>query len=89
LDLDRVEAGGYVICSAPDGGHDDYPDAGALACWAEKSMTKTIMPEIEVTSAPSFGGGARIFGGRGPMTDTADLSVGRPRSRYVRRGWGR
>ena len=59
LDLDKEEWGGYAICKAPEGGHDDYPDSAALACWAEKIAEEVIMPEISVTSASKDGGESR------------------------------
>lgn len=55
LDLDKVEFGGYAVCQAPDGGHDDYPDSAALAAWGEKIAEDVIMPFIQVSAAP-FGG---------------------------------
>lgn len=64
LDLDKVEHMGYAVCQAPDGGHDDYPDSGALACWGEKVSGSVFMPNIEVSSdAPVWGGGRRSTAG--------------------------
>jgi hypothetical protein len=48
-DLDRLQSGIYITCQAPDGGHDDYPDSAALACYAEKVGRAAALPEIEVT----------------------------------------
>lgn len=48
LDLDKVVHAGYSVCQAPDGGHDDYPDACALSCWAEKMSGELTIPGIEV-----------------------------------------
>lgn len=60
--LDKVEVGGYVVCQAPEGEHDDYPDSAALMCWAEKVMEEHFMPDIQVTSASNDGGGSRRGG---------------------------
>lgn len=54
FDLDRFERGGFVVCMAPEGGHDDYPDSGALACWAAKIIDEVIMPEIVVSKSNFF-----------------------------------
>ena len=64
LDLDREDYGGYAICRAPQGGHDDYPDSAALATWAEKVADEHVMPDIVVTSASGNGGGASRRGER-------------------------
>jgi len=57
LNLDKVDKGGYAVCQAPEGEHDDYPDSAALMCWAEKVMDEHLMPDIQVTSASDNGGG--------------------------------
>lgn len=63
LDLDKEDKGTYITCGAPEGGHDDFPDSSALACWAEKIAEEVMMPEIQVLSgkelALPFGGGAQ------------------------------
>lgn len=83
LDLDREDYGGYAVCQAPDGGHDDYTDSAALACWAEKMAQKGAMPEISVSSASAFGGRAS---GRGGSGDGATVeSAGHRGNRYARR----
>ena len=85
LDLDRKEVGGYTICEAPDGSHDDYPDSAALACWGEKILEQVRMPEIVVASA-STGGRKRGWGNQ--MGESDDIvvanSTGRG-GRYARR----
>jgi hypothetical protein len=58
LNLDRVEVGGYAVCQAPDGEHDDYPDSAALMCWGEKLMEELFMPDISVSSASGHDGRA-------------------------------
>ena len=95
LELDKVLHGGYAVCQAPEGGHDDYPDSAALACWAEKMMEDAIMPEIEVTSAPIGGGSGRRsydegqkFMGQdisGCGTTDISASIGGRAARYARR----
>ena len=62
LGLDKVESGGYAVCQAPEGEHDDYPDSAALACWGEKVMEEHFMPDIQVTSASDNGGGESRWG---------------------------
>lgn len=57
LDLDKVNRNGYVVCEAGDDGFDDYPDSGALACWAERYAKLETMPEVEVTHSVDVLGG--------------------------------
>jgi len=84
LDLDRIDYGSYAVCQAPEGGHDDYPDSAALACWAEKIAGDVALPEIKVESASTvFGGHGRR--GRGQSEGSVTVSGGRG-SRYARRG---
>ena len=64
IDLDKVDHGSYATYEAPEGGHDDYPDSGALFCWAEKVYGEVMIPEIEVTEAPGRGGVERRLGDR-------------------------
>jgi len=54
FDLDRFERSGYTVCAAPEGGHDDYPDSAALACWAAKIVNDVLMPDIIVTKSDNF-----------------------------------
>lgn len=58
-ELDKEEKDGVVFCQAPEGGHDDYPDSAALACWAEKLIDELTIPDIIVTSAPEGGAHGR------------------------------
>lgn len=85
LDLDKQERGGYAVCQAPEGGHDDYPDSAALACWGEKIMGDLIMPEIKVfSSAPGGGGDSRRRDNpsdAGTISTTMNGRGGRYRSR--------
>lgn len=60
LDLDKGVSGGYILCQAPEGGYDDYPDSAALACWAEKHAESVAMPEIIVTNQVSSHEGGRV-----------------------------
>lgn len=75
LDLDKEDRGGYVICRAPEGGHDDYPDSAALACWAEKVAADQVMPEVQVTTAPWGHGGSESWRGE-KVQDEQDSAVG-------------
>lgn len=77
LDLDKVDRGSYAVCQAPEGGHDDYPDSGALACWAEKVAEEVIMPDVQVTSASELqlGGGAGRRGRTMEATDEIEQST--------------
>lgn len=98
LDLDKTEYGGYAVCRAPDGGHDDYPDSAALACWAEKIADQVRIPEIQVSSASEGGdesrrgyGGGNFMGhnvrgdqGAGSLMDLSG-SLGHRSGRYIRR----
>jgi hypothetical protein len=68
LDLDKETVGGYAVCRAPEGGHDDYPDSAAMMAWAEKVADQVIMPDIQVTTS-NFGGGASR---RGPMNQEVE-----------------
>lgn len=76
-DLDKVQIGEYAVCKAPDGLHDDYPSSGALACWAEKLLSKLIMPPITVTDFDDFTSGYRGKSDEGP----------RGRADRYRQGW--
>lgn len=73
-DLDKFNSGGYVTCAAPEGGKDDYPDSAALAAWAEKISDEVIMPEIQVSSASSIGGGGGSRWSRGGSVSTSSGS---------------
>lgn len=95
LDLDKEEFGGYTLCRAPEGGHDDYPDSAALACWGEKVLEDVRMPEIEISSASDYGGGAsrrreapmaetELGGGRGTILEMMAKASGERASRYAR-----
>ncbi len=81
LDLDLIEYGGYAVCQAPPGGHDDYPDSGALATWGEYLSDGAVIPEIEVVSSASFGGGAS----RGGRHVSRTAPSGGRSGRYARR----
>ncbi len=88
LNLDRVEVGGYAVCQAPEGEHDDYPDSAAMMCWAEKISEELIMPDVQSTSASNNGGGASRWGKRNGMDQeqgvVATAGAGRG-GRYGRR----
>jgi hypothetical protein len=78
-DLDRVLHGSHVVCEAPEGQHDDYPDSAAMFCWAEKVAPKVIMPDIQVDSGGGRGRSTRQLGG-GNRQSRCDRS-----NRYARR----
>lgn len=88
--LDKVDVGGYAICQAPEGEHDDYPDSAALMTWGEKLLDELIMPDIQV-SAPSGGGegrwnrGGQHGGGEQGMADLTASGGGGRGGRYSRR----
>lgn len=75
LSLDRVRHGARVVIEGGEGCKDDFPDSGALACWAERSAPEVVMQEVEVTVSPIWGQGRAH---QGPPTE----------HRYARR-WGR
>jgi hypothetical protein len=94
LNLDKEISGGYTVCRAAEGEHDDYPDSAALACWAERQMSSLSMPTIEVSSAPFFQRTGGRASGRGHQ-DSERIQGGMPEvqssggsaHRYARR-WG-
>lgn len=66
LDLDKEETAGYVVCRAPEGGHDDFPCSGALACHGERVLGELRMPDIEMNDSrmvASSSGDVEISGG--------------------------
>lgn len=67
LDLDRMFSGGLVVYEGAEGGHDDYPSSACLATWAEKMAESSVMPDLEVSSAPLLGGGGSQRRGGGVM----------------------
>lgn len=73
-ELDKEESNGIVYCQAPEGGHDDYPDSAALACWAEKLIDELTIPDIIVTSAPEGGGFNSRRGNRFMGAEVSDRS---------------
>lgn len=88
LNLDKVVAGGYTLCQAPDGEHDDYPDSAALACWAEKLKDEVMMPTIEVSSTPLYTRSGRASGRANPSEEMGMPSIetsGSSGHRYARR----
>lgn len=85
LALDRIEHAGYATCQAPEGEHDDYPDSAALMCWGEKVMEEYFMPDIQVSSAPSGGGGSRWSSNGGGSGEGQVQASGGGRGRYSRR----
>ncbi len=88
LDLDKQDRGGYSLCCAPEGGHDDYPDSAALACWGEKLMGDLIMPEIKVfSSAPERGGGDSRRRDNPSDAGTISSTVNGRGGRYRSRGY--
>ena len=87
LDLDRMMSAGLVVYQGAEGGHDDYPSSACLATWGEKMADSTVMPDLEVSSAPLLGGGGSQRRGGGVMGAGA---LGSPSSsgragRYARR----
>jgi len=86
LDLDRLFSGGLVVYAGAEGGHDDYPSSACLATWAEKMADSTVMPDLEVSSAPFWGGGSQKRGG-GVMGAVAlgSPSTSARAGRYARR----
>lgn len=81
MDLDKIPVGNYIACQSQEDGHDDYPDSGALACWAERILKKEAMPDVVSSSA---GGGRGIRGQQGVGSGQASSGMGRGRSRYMR-----
>lgn len=63
--LDKILKGQYVVCEAPPGDHDDYPDSAALACWGEKIADEVMIPELLVTTGISDPTGHRQHGPTG------------------------
>lgn len=53
ISLEKEWNGGYLVCEAPEGEHDDYPCSGALACWAAKQV-KHVMPVVEQQDGSAF-----------------------------------
>lgn len=75
LDLDRFVSGGFVLYSAPEDEHDDYPDSAALACMAEKLSQSMSMPTIISSLAPQgWGGATRKYAGSG-NAQSSDASL--------------
>ena len=54
INLEREYHGSYLLCSAPPGEHDDYPNSAAMCTWASRK-TITEMPVVEMESSPHYG----------------------------------
>lgn len=80
--LDKVQKGAYIICEAEEGDHDDYPDSGALAAWAEKVMDEVAMPEIVIT--PGLSNSYRFPNAQ----DGQGVETSSSLSRYQKSGFG-
>jgi hypothetical protein len=52
INLEREWRGSYLVCQAPDGEHDDYPDSGALAVWASRDVHEIADASGTVKSIP-------------------------------------
>jgi len=75
-DLEKEWHGSYMICHAPEGEHDDYPDSAAVAVWASRKIIEdNPMVEVEVESYNREDVSRRHPGVRGNSRE----------SRYVRR----
>lgn len=75
-DLEKEWHGSYLVCHAPDGEHDDYPDSSAVGVWASRKIVEdNPMVEVEVESLNRDNVDRRHPGVRGNSRE----------SRYVRR----
>lgn len=77
LSLEREWSGSYMMCQAPEGDNDDYPDSAAMAMWASRQENALPIVEVE-SSAFAYGDYADS---RFPTSARNDRS-----NRYLRRG---
>jgi hypothetical protein len=83
LQLEREWNGSYLMCSAPEGEHDDYTCSGALATLATKQV---ITPVVEIDDGSAMYG---RYSPRGAVMGPSNGHLATSRSLRYQRGRGR